>query len=147
MNHDLYPDDTIRDILEHVRSIAMVGASPNPARPSHHVFEFLLDQGYDVIPVNPGQAGKDLCGKAFVASLADIGRPVDMIDIFRASAQIPGVIDEVLAMTPLPRVIWMQLGVRHDEAAARAEAAGIQVIMNRCPAIEIPRLCLPPRQN
>ena len=139
-------DDDIRDILETVTTIAMVGASPNPARPSHHVFEFLLDQGYDAIPVNPGQVGKDLCGKAFVASLRDIDRPVDMIDIFRDSAHILPVVEEVLAMTPRPQVIWMQLGVSHEEAAAKARAAGIKVVMNRCPAIEIPRLGLKPRR-
>jgi len=146
MNHDLYPDETIGDILRNVSLIAMVGASPNPTRPSHHVFEFLQHHGYDVVPVNPGQVGKDLFGRAFVASLGDIDHPVDMIEIFRASAQIMPVVEEILAMKRLPSVIWMQLGVRNDTAAAKAEAAGIQVVMNRCPAIEIPRLCLPPRR-
>jgi len=146
MNHDSYPDEAISTILRTVGSIAMVGASPNPTRPSHHVFEFLLHRGYDVVPVNPGPAGKELFGKAFVASLGAIDHPVDMVEIFRASAQIMPVVEEVLSMPRLPSVIWMQLGMRDDAAAAKAEAAGITVVMNRCPAIEIPRLCLPPRR-
>jgi predicted CoA-binding protein len=139
-NHDAYADRDIRDLLRSVRSIAMVGASPNPVRPSYFVFKYMIERGYDVIPVNPGQAGRDLLGRPFVASLADIGRPVDMIDIFRASDRVMPVVEEALAMTPLPRFIWMQLGIRNDAAAARAEAAGLRVVMNRCPKIEFGRL-------
>jgi predicted CoA-binding protein len=140
MNHDNYDDNYIRAILRGVRSIAIVGASPNTVRPSYFLFKYMLERGYDVIPVNPGQAGKQILGKTFVASLSEIGRPVDMIDIFRASAHVMPVVEEALSLSPPPRVIWMQLGVRNDAAAARIEAAGIKVVMNRCPKIEYGRL-------
>ena len=140
MNHDTYPDDYIRAILRGVKSIAMVGASPVNVRPSYFAFKYMAERGYDMIPVNPGHVGKSLLGKPFVASLADIGRPVDMVDIFRNSSQILPVVDEALKLLPLPKVIWMQLGGRDDEAAARAEAAGLKVVMNRCPKIEYGRL-------
>ncbi len=140
MNHDSYDDNYIRTILRSVRSIAVVGASPNTVRPSYFLFKYMLERGYDVIPVNPGQAGKEMLGKTFVASLKDIGRPVDMIDIFRASEHVMPVVDEALALSPPPRVIWMQLGVRNDAAAAKIEDAGIKVVMNRCPKIEYGRL-------
>jgi uncharacterized protein len=140
MNHDRYDDNYIRTILRSVRSIAVVGASPNTVRPSYFLFKYMLERGYDVIPVNPGQAGKEMLGKTFVASLKDIGRPVDMIDIFRASDHVMPVVDEALALSPPPRVIWMQLGVRNDAAAAKIEAAGIKAVMNRCPKIEYGRL-------
>jgi predicted CoA-binding protein len=139
MNHDAYPDDYIREILNSVKSIAMVGASPINVRPSFFVFKYLAQRGYDMIPVNPGHLGKSLLGKQFVASLADVARPVDMIDIFRNSSQLMPVVDEALNITPLPKVIWMQLGAR-DDAAAKAEAAGLKVVMNRCPKIEYGRL-------
>jgi uncharacterized protein len=135
-----YPDAQIRQILTTVKTIAMVGASDNPARPSYLVFKYLAERGFKVIPVNPGKAGQVFLGATFVGRLADITEPVDMVEIFRASEAAPGVVDEALAMKPLPRVIWMQLGVRHDAAAATAEAAGVQVIMNRCPKIEYGRL-------
>ncbi|PZA11948.1 CoA-binding protein [Rhodopseudomonas palustris] len=140
MNHDSYPDSYIRAILNGVKTIAMVGASPLNVRPSYFVFKYLTERGYDVIPINPGQVGKSLLGKPFVASLKDIDRPIDMVDVFRGSAHVMPVVDEVLALSPLPKVIWMQIGVRNDEAAARAEAAGIQVVMDRCPKIEYGRL-------
>lgn len=140
MNHDSYPDSTIADILRRTKVIALVGASPNPERPSHRVMAFLLRKGFRVIPVNPGQAGKEILGRLVYASLADIPEPVDMIDVFRAPEALPGIVDEVLAMKVRPKTIWGQLGVRHDAAAARAEAAGIEVVMDRCPAIEYPRL-------
>jgi len=140
MNHDDYSDDYIRGILNSVKSIALVGASPNEVRPSYFVFKYLAQRGYDVIPVNPGQVGKELLGKPFVASLLAIDRPVDMIDIFRNSSHIMPVVEEALKMTPLPKVIWMQLGARDDVAAAKAEAAGIKIVMNRCPKIEYARL-------
>ena len=140
MNHDAYDNDYIRDILKSVKTIAMVGASDNPARPSYLVFKYLLERGYHMIPVNPGRAGQIFLGQTFVAGLADIAEPVDMVDIFRNSEAAGAVVDEALAMDPLPKVIWMQLTVRNDEAAARAEAKGIKVVMNRCPKIEYGRL-------
>jgi uncharacterized protein len=139
-DHDNYPDTLIRSILTSVKTIAMVGASDNPARPSYLVLKYLIERGFRVIPVNPGRAGTSFLGQTFVASLADIQEPVDMVDIFRAPDAAPGIVDQALAMTPLPKVIWMQLSVRNDEAAAKAEAAGLTVIMNRCPKIEYGRL-------
>ncbi|WP_316237412.1 CoA-binding protein [Bradyrhizobium sp. SZCCHNR1015] len=140
MNHDTYPDDYIRGILNGVKVIAMVGASPSEIRPSFFAFKYLVQRGYDMIPVNPGHVGKSLMGRPFVASLADIGRPIDMVDIFRSSQHIMPVVDEALKLSPLPKVIWMQLGARDDAAAGKAEAAGLKVVMNRCPKIEYGRL-------
>jgi predicted CoA-binding protein len=140
MNHDAYDDSYIREILNSVKTITMVGASPVNVRPSYFVFKYLLERGYDMIPINPGHVGKNLLGKIFVASLKDIGRPVEMVDIFRSSSHIMPVVDQALMLSPLPKVIWMQLGVRDDAAAAKAEAAGIKVVMNRCPKIEYGRL-------
>jgi predicted CoA-binding protein len=140
MNHDSYPDDYIRQILTGVKSIALVGASPVDVRPSYFAFKYLVQRGYDMIPVNPGHVGKSLLGRPFVASLGDIGRPIDMIDIFRSSIHIMPVVDEALKLSPLPKVIWMQLGARDDAAATKAEAAGLKVVMNRCPKIEYGRL-------
>ncbi|MFS8144663.1 CoA-binding protein [Rhizobium sp. R635] len=140
MNHDAYGDDYLAGILHSVKTIALTGASPNPARPSNGVMGYLLSLGYEVIPVNPGQAGKQIHGRTVYARLADIPVPIDMVDVFRASEYLDGVVEEVLALEPLPKVVWSQLGVRDDAAAAKAEAAGIKVVMNRCPAIEYPRL-------
>jgi hypothetical protein len=140
MNHDQYEDAYIVDILRRVRTIALVGASPNPARPSNGVMAYLLARGYHVIPVNPGQAGKQILGQTVYGRLADIPETIDMIDVFRAPEYLQSVVDEALALKPLPSVIWGQLEVRDDIAASTAEAAGIQVVMNRCPAIEYPRL-------
>ena len=140
MRHDSYPDTQIRSILKECRRIAMVGASDNPARPSYFVFKYLTDRGYDVGPVNPGRAGQEFLGQTFLASLAEIEGPVDMVEIFRNSEAAEGIVEEALRLSPLPKVIWMQLGVRNDAAAASAEAAGVQVIMNRCPKIEYGRL-------
>jgi uncharacterized protein len=140
MNHDAYDDSYIREILNGVKTIAMVGTSPVNVRPSYFAFKYLAQRGYDMIPVNPGHVGKDLLGKPFVASLHDIGRPIDMVDIFRNSEHVMPLVDEALAMSPPPKVIWMQLGARNDEAAARAEAKGLKVVMNRCPKIEYGRL-------
>jgi predicted CoA-binding protein len=140
MNHDAYDDAYIRGILTGVKTIAMVGASPVNVRPSYFAFKYLAERGYDMIPINPGQVGKSLVGKPFVGSLKDIDRPVDMVDIFRNSDHAGAIVDEVLALPTLPKVIWMQLGVRNDAAAAKAEAAGIKVVMNRCPKIEYGRL-------
>ena len=143
MNHDSYADPYIRGILNTVKTIAMVGISPKDSRPSYFAFKYLAERGYTMIPVNPGQAGKDLLGQKIYARLADIPEPVDMVDIFRASAHVLPIVKEALAMTPKPAVIWMQLTVRNDEAAAKAEAAGLKVVMDRCPKIEIPRLGVP----
>ena len=140
MNHDAYDDSYIRAILSGVKTVAMVGASPVNVRPSYFAFKYLAQRGYDMIPVNPGHVGKSLLAQPFVASLHDIGRPIDMIDIFRSSEHVMPLVDEALAMSPLPKVIWMQLGARNDEAAAKAEAKGLKVVMNRCPKIEYGRL-------
>jgi len=140
MNHDNYPDSTIRGILNTVKTIAMVGISPKDNRPSYFAFKYLLERGYRMIPVNPVMAGQELLGQKVYAKLADIPEPVDMVDIFRASEHAPAIVREALAMNPRPAVIWMQLGMRNDEAAAIAEAAGLKVVMNRCPKIEYGRL-------
>ncbi|MCA0057747.1 CoA-binding protein [Mesorhizobium sp. B261B1A] len=140
MNYDSYDNAYIAGILNSVKTIAMVGASANDVRPSYFVLKYLLAKGFEVFPINPGHAGKEILGRRVYGSLAEIAQPTDMVDIFRASAAVPGVVDQVLKLNPLPKVIWMQLGVRHDEAAARAEAAGIKVVMNRCPKIEYGKL-------
>jgi uncharacterized protein len=140
MNHDTYSDTYIRGILNTVKTIAMVGISPKENRPSYFAFKYLLERGYDMIPVNPGQAGHDILGRKVYARLADVPEPIDMVDMFRASQYAPQVVAEALALDPRPQVIWMQLGVRNDEAAAVAEAAGLKVVMNRCPKIEYGRL-------
>ncbi len=140
MNHDAYLDSYIRGILNTVKTIAMVGISPNQNRPSNFVFKYLLGRGYRMIPVNPGQAGKEILGQRVYAKLADIPEPVDMIDIFRASEHVMPIVREAIELKPKPQVIWMQLTIRNDEAAALAEQAGIKVVMNRCPKIEYGRL-------
>jgi hypothetical protein len=140
MNHDAYDNAYIAEILNTVRTIAIVGASANDVRPSYFVAKYLIDKGFSVFPVNPGHAGRELLGRMTYARLSDIPEPIDMVDIFRASSAVPAVVEEALALAPLPKVIWMQLGVRNDEAAARAEAADVKVVMNRCPKIEYGRL-------
>jgi predicted CoA-binding protein len=140
MNHDSYPDAYIREILQSVKTIAMVGVSANAVRPSYIVFKFLLGRGYKMLGINPGLAGKTLLGAPIFATLAECLEPIDMVDIFRNSEAASGIVDEALALTPRPQVIWMQLSVRNDEAAARAEAQGVKVVMNRCPKIEYGRL-------
>ncbi|HEV7439507.1 MAG TPA: CoA-binding protein [Methylobacterium sp.] len=138
--HDRYPDAEIRALLRQTRTVALVGASANPARPSWIVLKYLIDRGYVVTPVNPGLAGQTLLGRPVVASLSDLRAPVDMVEIFRNAEAAGPLVDEALALDPLPKVIWMQLGVRNDAAAARAEARGVTVVMNRCPKIEYGRL-------
>jgi predicted CoA-binding protein len=134
------PDDSeIRDILTSVKTIALVGWSPKPDRPSHSVAAFLKRRGYRVIPVNPGQAGQEALGERVVASIAEAG-PVDMVDIFRRSEEAGAVVDQAIAAGA--KVVWMQLDVIDEAAADRARAAGLRVVMDRCPAIEIPRLGL-----
>ncbi|KQP34040.1 CoA-binding protein [Methylobacterium sp. Leaf102] len=136
-DHDAYDPALIRRILTETRTIALVGASANPARPSHHVMAFLLGRGFHVTPINPGLSGRTLLGQPVLARLADLPAPVDMVEIFRSSDAAGGVVDEALALPWLPRFVWMQVGVRDDAAAARAEAKGVVVVMDRCPKIEM----------
>ena len=142
MNHDSYDDAYIAGILSDVKTIAMVGASANTNRPSYFVLKYLIAKGYTVVPVNPSLAGQELLGQKVVGSLADIAGSIDMIDIFRSSDAALDVTHEALSLKDRLnlRVIWMQLSVRHDEAAALAEAAGVKVVMSRCPKIEYGRL-------
>jgi hypothetical protein len=140
MNHDNYDPDYLRDILRSVKTIALVGASNNEVRPSFFVMQYLIDKGYDVIPVNPSIAGNTILGRQVFGSLADIPQPIDMVDIFRGGEAAGAVTGEALALKPLPKVIWMQLRVRNDDAARRAEASGIKVVMNRCPKMEYGKL-------
>lgn len=140
MNHDSYSDTYIRGILNTVKTIAMVGASEKESRPSYFAFKYLLERGYRMIPVNPLKAGGDLLGQRIYGRLADIPEPVDMVDIFRSARHALPIVQEALTLNPRPQVIWMQLGVRNDEAAALAEANGLKVVMNRCPKIEYGRL-------
>jgi predicted CoA-binding protein len=138
-----YPDSYLRDILTSVLTIAVVGASPRRERPSHGVMAYLQRRGYRTIPVNPFAAGGTIHGETCHAALADIPEPIDMVDVFRRPEVAGGVVDEAIAVGA--KVVWMQLGVPDHDAAARAEAQGLKVVMNRCPAIEIPRLGLPLR--
>ncbi len=140
MNHDSYEATYIRAVLEDVKSVAVVGASSNESRPSFFVTKYLIDKGYKVFPLNPGIVGLEICGRKVYGSLSEVPEPIDMVDIFRNSTAAAGLVDEALALRPLPKVIWMQLSVRHDEAAKKAEAAGVRVVMNRCPKIEYGKL-------
>lgn len=140
MNHDHYDNDYIAGILNSVKTVAVIGASANDVRPSFFVTKYLIDKGFTVFPVNPGQAGKEIAGRLAYARLSDIPEAIDMVDIFRASDAVPPIVDQALALDPLPKVIWMQLTVRNDEAAAKAEAVGVKVVMDRCPKIEYGRL-------
>jgi predicted CoA-binding protein len=133
-----YPDALLERIFAETRTIAVVGASPKPERPSHRVMQFLQSRGYRCIPVNPGQAGGRINGEAVYARLADIPERIDMVDIFRRSEEAGAVVDEAIAIGA--KTVWMQLGVRDDAAAVRGRKAGLSVIMDRCPAIELPRL-------
>ncbi len=136
VNHDNYPSDYIRNILREVKTIALVGASANEVRPSNLVLRYLLGKGYTVIPVNPELEGQLLHGQKVYGALKDIPVSIDMIDVFRNSDAVLAVTEEALTLSPLPKVIWMQLGVRNDAAAALAEAQGVKVVMNRCPKME-----------
>jgi predicted CoA-binding protein len=138
MNHDVYSDAYIRDILVTYRTIAMVGASPNTSRPSYFAMKYLKAKGFRIIPVNPGQSGQEILGEKVYASLADLEEPIDIVDIFRNSEAALGITKEAIKMGA--KVVWMQLGVRNDEAAKLAEEAGLKVVMNRCPKIEYGRL-------
>ena len=141
-NHDRYSDDTIADILREARVFAFIGASANTSRPSYFAMKYLLGKGYVIHPVNPGLAGQTLLGQTVYGSLADVPAPVDVIDIFRNSEAALAITREAIGLKDKLglKVVWMQLGVRNDEAAAQAEAAGLKVIMNRCPKIEYGRL-------
>jgi predicted CoA-binding protein len=138
IDHENYSDDYIRSILRKVNVIAMVGASANWNRPSYFAMKYLQQKGYRVIPVNPKEAGKEILGERAYAALTDIPVKVDMVDCFRASEAIPPIAEDAIKIGA--KVLWMQLGVRNDEAARKAEAAGLQVVMNRCPKIEYGRL-------
>ena len=140
MNHDDYDDAYIRAILNSVKTIAMVGISPKDNRPSFFAFKYLMEHGYRMIPVNPGQSGTRILRQKVYAKLTDIPETVDMVDIFRTSEHVLPVVEEALKLEPRPRVIWMQLTVRNDKAAQLAEDAGLKVVMNRCPKIEYGRL-------
>jgi uncharacterized protein len=140
MDHNLYPDAYLRDILTGARTIAVVGASPRPHRPSHGVMRYLQLQGYRTIPVNPFAAGGTILGERCYGALGEIGEPVDIVDIFRRSEAAGAVVDAAIAIGA--KAVWMQLGVVDAAAASRAEAQGLKVVMDRCPAIEIPRLGL-----
>lgn len=142
MNHDSYSDDYLRDILTGEGVVALVGLSNNPARDSHRVFLDLLRRGYRAVGVNPGIAGREIGGAPVYAHLADLSAPIAIVDVFRNSEAAGAVIDEALALPVLPRAIWLQLGVRNNEAAARAESRGVKVVMDRCIKIEISRLSL-----
>ena len=138
MNHDSYPDSYLKDILTTVKTIAVVGASDDDMRPVYGVMRFLQNRGYRTIPVNPRLTGKKLMGETVYGALGEIPDKIDMVDIFRRKEDLPMVFDDAIAIAPA--VIWTQLGLRNDAVAAKAEAAGIKVVMNHCPAIEIPRL-------
>ncbi|MBV9154317.1 MAG: CoA-binding protein [Alphaproteobacteria bacterium] len=140
MDHDSYPATYLRDILTSVKTVAVVGASPQPHRPSHRVMRYLQQHGYRAIPVNPFAVGGTINGERVYASLAEVPETIDMVDVFRRSDAAGDAVEDAIAADA--KVVWMQLGVRDDNAAARAEAKGLRVVMNRCPAIEIPRLGL-----
>jgi predicted CoA-binding protein len=138
MNHEGYTDAYLREILKSVRVIAMVGASPHWNRPSYFAMKYLQDKGYRVIPVNPQALGQEILGEKVYGDLSEVPEKIDMVDIFRRSEAAPALVDQAIAKGA--KVVWMQLGVRNDEAAREAEAAGLEVVMNRCPKIEYGRL-------
>lgn len=139
-NHNQYSDHFIADVLRQTNSIALVGASPKPERASNSVLRYMIDEGYQVTPINPGQAGRTIHGQTVVATLNDLPEAVDMIDVFRPVTALPELFDEILALSKKPKYVWLQLAIRDDEQAGRLEADGIIVIQDRCPKIEIPRL-------
>ena len=140
LNHERYDDAFIRGILDTVKTVAVVGASQGDDKPSMFVVKYLSERGYRVFPINPGRAGQLVAGVKAYAKLADVSEPIDMVDVFRRSDAVPQVLDEVLALSSRPKVFWMQLGVKNEETAVRAEDAGMTVVMNRCPKIEYGRL-------
>ncbi|QEE47379.1 CoA-binding protein [Rhizobium sp. WL3] len=138
MNHDTYPNSYLADILATAKNVAVIGASTDDKRPSHWISGFLLGKGYHVFPVNPLHSGELILGQRVYGSLADIPEPIHLVDVFRRSEHLDGIVAEVVAMSPRPAAIWCQLGIRDDAAAARAEAAGIKVVMNRALVSEYP---------
>jgi len=141
MDHDTYTDGYIRGILQSVKSIAVVGASAKETRPSFFVTKYLIAKGYKVYPINPGWSGKEIAGAMTYAGLADLPGPVDMVDIFRKTEALPQVVSQIMAMSQLPKVAWMQLTIRDDRVAQALEMADIKVVQDRCPKIEYARLC------
>ncbi len=141
MNHDQYSDAYVRRILQSAKSIAIVGASGNEVRPSFFVAKYLAAKNYKTFPINPGRAGKEIAGSMTYASLADLPTPVDIVDVFRRTDALPGVVSQIMSMPELPKVVWLQLGIRDDAIAEALEMAGINVVQNRCPKIEYARLC------
>ncbi|WP_170504682.1 CoA-binding protein [Ruegeria arenilitoris] len=135
-----YSDKHLKEILQRTKVVAVVGVSMNPVRPSYYVARYLSLKGFTVIPVNPGHAGKELFGQTVRATLSEISEPVDMVDIFRRSEAVPPIVDEALDAFPNLRTVWMQIGVENADAAAKAQARGVDVVMNRCPKIEYQRL-------
>ena len=135
-----YPDALLKEILTRTKRIAVVGVSLNPVRPSYYVARYLGLRGFEVVPVNPLHAGEEVFGREVLPDLASIPGGVDMVDLFRRSEAVPEIVEEALAAFPALQTIWMQIGVSHAEAAARAEALGVTVIQNRCPKIEYQRL-------
>ncbi|WP_170360316.1 CoA-binding protein [Ruegeria arenilitoris] len=135
-----YSDKHLKEVLQRTKVVAVVGVSMNPVRPSYYVARYLSLKGFTVIPVNPGHAGKALFGQTVRASLSEISEPVDMVDIFRRSEAVPPIVDEALDAFPNLRTVWMQIGVENADAAAKAQARGVDVVMNRCPKIEYQRL-------
>lgn len=140
MDHTTYDKAYISEILQSVKTIALVGASAKEVRPSYFVMKYMLDKGYNVIPINPGMAGGEILGQTVYASLSDVPVAIDMVDIFRNSQAAGEITDEALTLSRLPKVIWMQLSVRNEDAAKRAEAAGLKVVMDRCPKMEYGKL-------
>jgi len=140
MDHTRYDDSYIRGILNAVKNVAVVGASPGDNRPSMFVVKYLAERGYRVFPINPGRGGQQIGGQKAYAKRADVPEKIDMVDVFRNSESVPPILDEALALSHRPDVFWMQQGIRNDAAAAKAEAAGMKVVMDRCPKIEYGRL-------
>ncbi len=140
-NHDHYSDEMMRSVLKSVKSIAIIGASGNTIRPSYFVAKYMAAKGYKLFPINPGHAGKEIADAMTYESLASLPGPVDMVDIFRRKETLPGIVTEIMQMPELPKVVWLQLGIRDDSIASALEMAGITVIQNRCPKIEYARLC------
>lgn len=140
MNHDHYDDAWIAGLLRGVKRVAVIGASANNVRPSYFVVKYLIAKGYEVFPINPGRAGGEILGRPAYASLADVPQPVDMVDVFRRAEALPGIVHEIMTLETLPKVVWLQLGIRDDAIAAALEMAGMAVVQDRCPKIEYARL-------
>ena len=140
MTDEYYSDSYIEGLLASVKSVAIVGASPKNVRPSYFVVKYLISKGYDVYPINPGHAGRDICGAKTYGALSDVPGPIDMVDIFRSSEAALQITRDALELDPLPKIIWMQLTIRNEEAAKLAREKNIEVVMNRCPKIEYARL-------